>query len=317
MTPAGFYPPIEPHASGHLEVGDGHSIYWEACGNPSGKPALFLHGGPGGGCSTDNRRLFDPALWRIILFDQRGAGRSRPLGHLAANTTRHLVADIEALRVLHGVERWDLVLGGSWGATLALVYAQSFRERVRALVLRGVFTARAREIDWLYGDGARHVFPEAHEAFLAHLPEDERADPILAYHRRLTSGHEETELAAAGAWCAYEGQMLTLLPRGYVGGSGFTSPHTRALARIEAHYFVNQSFLPEGEILGKASRLAGLPGVIVQGRYDAVTPPVTAFELHRAWPGSTLDIAPDAGHATVEPGMLRRIIAATDHFGRL
>ncbi|MDB5648934.1 MAG: prolyl aminopeptidase, partial [Hyphomicrobiales bacterium] len=172
-------------------------------------------------------------------------------------------------------------------------------------------------IDWLYGDGARHVFPEAHEAFLGHLPEQHRGDPIAAYHRLLTSGDEETELAAASAWCAYEGQMLTLLPRGYVGGSGFVSPHTRALARIEAHYFVNKSFMEEGEILAKASRLAGLPGVIVQGRYDAVTPPVTAYELYRAWPGSTLDIAPDAGHATVEPSVLRRIIAATDRFGQV
>ena len=314
MSSGGFYPPIEPYATGTLPVGDGHTLYWEACGNPTGRPALFLHGGPGGGCSTDNRRLFDPDVWRVILFDQRGAGRSRPLGHLVANTTQHLVADIEALRGALGVTRWHLVLGGSWGATLALVYAQRHREQVRALVLRGVFTARQREIDWLYGDGARHMFPEAHEAFLGFLPEEERADPIASYHRRLTCGDMTTEYEAAAAWCAYEGQMLTLLPRGYM--SGAAGPHTHALARIEAHYFVHRSFLAEGEILANAARLADLPGVIVQGRYDAVTPPVTAHELHRAWPGSKLDIAPDAGHATAEPSVLRLIIAATDGFAK-
>lgn len=317
MRPAGFFPPIDPHTTGMLDVGDGHSIYWEACGNPEGRPALFLHGGPGGGCSTDNRRLFDPEVWNVLLFDQRGAGRSRPLGGLEANTTPLLLADIERLRALHGVERFDLVLGGSWGATLALSYAQAHRERVRALVLRGVFTARAREIDWLYGDGAAHVFPEAHDAFLNHLPESDRADPVPAYHRLLTCGDQSVEFSAAAAWCAYEGRMLTMLHRSpYGASSGYASPHTHALARIEAHYFVNRSFMEEGQILARASLLADLPGVIVQGRYDMVTPPVTAHELHRLWPASKLEIVPDAGHATVEPGVLSALVAATKRFAR-
>ena len=314
---AGFYPPIDPHAIGSLETKDGHAIYWEACGNPDGKPALFLHGGPGGGCSTDNRRLFDPEIYKIILFDQRGAGRSRPLGSLDNNTTPHLVADIEALRLHLDIERWHLVLGGSWGATLALVYAQTHPHVVKSLVLRGVFTARRSEIDWLYGDGARHIFPEAYAAFRNFLPAQEQGDIIGAYHRRLTSGDETVELAAAASWCAYEGKLLMLLPRPSAFMSGAASPHTLALSRIEAHYFMHHSFMEEGQILARMDRLQGIPGMIVQGRYDAVTPPVTAFELHEAWPGSQLEIVPDAGHATVEPGIQRALVAATDRFANL
>lgn len=309
---SGFYPPIEPHASGALDVGDGHTIYWESCGDPNGSPALFLHGGPGGGCSTDNRRLFDPARYRIVLFDQRGAGRSRPLGGLDANSTPHLLADIEALRTHLGVERWHVVLGGSWGATLALLYAQAQPYRVKGLVLRGVFTARQREVDWLYGDGARHLFPEAHAAWLAHLPLADRADPVQAYHRLLTCGHESVESAAAAAWCGYEARLLTLLPR--FTSPAIATPHNRALARIEAHYFVHRCFIEEGQILARAHRLHGIPGVIVQGRYDCVTPPVTAHELHDRWPTSHLDMIDDAGHATIEPGVLRALVRATDQF---
>ncbi|MDB5642906.1 MAG: pip [Hyphomicrobiales bacterium] len=312
--PAGFFAPLEPYASGALETGDGHFLYWETCGNPEGKPALFLHGGPGGGCSTDNRRLFDPDLYRIVLFDQRGAGRSRPLGSLENNTTPHLVADIELLRAHLAVERWHVVLGGSWGATLALSYAQAHPQVVKALVLRGVFTARRREIDWLYGDGARHLYPETYAAFIKHLLPDERGDVIGAYYRRLTSGDEATELSAAAAWCGYESHLLTLLPRGPVHSGGSASPHTRALARIEAHYFAHDTFMEEGQILARMDRLHGIPGVIVQGRYDVVTPPVTAWELHQAWRGSKLEIVPDAGHATVEPGVQRALVRATDRF---
>lgn len=312
--PAGFYPPIEPHAIGALETGDGHTLYWEACGNPNGKPALFLHGGPGGGCSPDNRRLFDPERYRIILFDQRGAGRSRPLGSLENNTTQHLVEDIERLREHLGVERWQVALGGSWGATLALMYAQSHPWRVKGLVLRGVFTARQREIDWLYRDGARHLYPEAYAAFVNQLPPEEQGDVIGAYYRRLTCGDEAVECAAAAAWCAYESQLLTLLPRGGPPPSGFAGPHAHALARIEAHYFVNRTFIEEGQILNRAHRLHGVPGIIVQGRYDVVTPPVTAWELHDRWPVSHLEIVADAGHATIEPGVQRALVQATDHF---
>ena len=198
---AGFFAPLDPYATGALETGDGHVLYWETCGNPQGKAALFLHGGPGGGCSTDNRRLFDPDIYRIVLFDQRGAGRSRPLGSLENNTTQHLVADIERLRAHLEVARWQVVLGGSWGATLALAYAQAHPQALKAIVLRGVFTARRREIDWLYGDGARHLYPEAHAAFVNHLPADERGDIIGSYFRRLTCGDEATEMSAAAAWC--------------------------------------------------------------------------------------------------------------------
>ncbi len=311
---AGFFAPLDPYATGALDTGDGHILYWETCGNPQGLPALFLHGGPGGGCSSDNRRLFDPDLYRIVLFDQRGAGRSRPLGSLDNNTTHHLVADIERLRAHLDVTRWHVVLGGSWGATLALAYAQAHRQAVKALVLRGVFTARRREIDWLYGEGARHLYPEAHAAFINHLPADERSDVIGAYYARLTSGDEATELSAAAAWCGYESHLLTLLPRSAVFSGGQASPHTRALARIEAHYFAHDTFMEDGQILANADRLQGIPGVIVQGRYDVVTPPVTAWELHQAWPGSKLEIVPDAGHATVEPGVQRALVRATSQF---
>lgn len=313
---AGFYPPIDPYAIGALETGDGHTLYWETCGNPEGKPALFLHGGPGGGCSTDNRRLFDPERYRIVLFDQRGAGRSKPIGSLDNNSTPHLIADIERLRAHLRITQFHCVLGGSWGATLALTYAQTFPERVKSLVLRGVFTARQREVDWLYGDGARHLFPEAYAAFADFIPADERDDLVRAYHQRLTSGDEYVELAAAAHWCAYEAKLLTLMPRmsPAAPAPSYASPQTRALARIEAHYFMHQSFLDEGQILRHADRLAAIPGVIVQGRYDSVTPPVTAYELHKSWSGSRLEIVPDAGHATVEAGVQRALVAATDGF---
>jgi proline iminopeptidase len=313
QKPGGLYLPIEPYARGHLDVGDGHRIYWETSGNPHGKPALFLHGGPGGGCNADHRRLFDPEKYRIVLFDQRGCGRSEPNARLEANTTQHLVADIEALRTHLGVERW-LVLGGSWGATLALLYAQTHRDRVSELVLRGVFSGRRKEIDWLYQFGASELFPEAWLRFIGPIPEDERGDLLHAYHRRLTSADRDVQVAAARAWCAWEASVMTLLPRPNVYSSNEDS--VLALARIETHYFVNDTFLAEGQILRDAHQLVGIPGVIVQGRYDVVTPAVTAFDLHLSWAGSTLDVIPDAGHATTEPGTLRRLVEATDAFAR-
>ncbi len=307
--PTPLYPPLQPDASGQLEVGGGHSLYWETCGNPRGAPAVFLHGGPGGGCYADHRRLFDPAHYRIVLFDQRGSGRSQPVGCLDANTTDDLIADMEALRQHLDIPSW-LALGGSWGATLALLYAQRHRDRVDGLILRGVFTARRCEVEWLYKHGASALFPEAWEKFTTFVPAAERDDLVAAYHRRLTQGERATQIEAARAWCEWEGSLMTLTRQGaYNAGHGDT---TLALARIEAHYFVNNCFLHEAEILANANKLAGLPGIIVQGRYDVVTPPTTAYALHRAWPDSRLVIVPDAGHATSEPGTLRALVEATD-----
>jgi proline iminopeptidase len=308
-----LYPPIESDDSGHLDVGDGHSLYWEACGNRNGKPALFLHGGPGGGCQPDHRRLFDPDRYRIILFDQRGGGRSRPSASLEANTTPDLVADIERLRMFLRVDDW-LILGGSWGAALALAYAQTHRAHVRALVLRGVFTARRSELDWLYKDGgASRLFPEEFARFAAPIPASERHDLIGAYHRRLTGADPALTSDAARDWCAWESSLLTLLPKTYAMGPG-ASQGEIALARIETHYFVNDTFLEEGQLLAGAEILANIPGIIVQGRYDLVTPAATAWALHKAWPGSKLEIVPAAGHATGEPGIAKALVAATDYF---
>ena len=310
----GLYPPIEPTASGFLAVDAGHALYWEVCGNPRGIPALFLHGGPGGGCTNTSRRFFDPSRYRIVLFDQRGCGRSTPAGSLESNTTAHLIDDIECLRKLLSVERW-LLFGGSWGATLALVYAQQYPQCVSAMVLRAVFTARQSELDWLYGShgrGAASIFPEAWARFVAFIPQAERFDLIAAYYARLTSGDATIEIAAAHAWCVWEDAISTFLP------SPLVSDETalRSLARIEAHYFVHRVFLDEGQLVANANRLLGIPCVIVQGRYDAVTPPITAWELHRAWQGSQLHVVPDAGHASSEPGLLRELITATDSLSK-
>ena len=308
-----LYPPIEPTASGFLAVDAGHDLYWEVCGNPRGIPALFLHGGPGGGCSATSRRFFDPSHYRIILFDQRGCGRSTPTGSLESNTTAHLIDDIERLRKLLNIERW-LLFGGSWGATLALVYAQQYPQCVSAMVLRAVFTARQSELDWLYGSngrGAANIFPEAWARFVAFIPQSERMDLIAAYHARLTSGDAAIEIAAARAWCVWEDAISTFLPSPLV--SDETALHS--LARIETHYFVHRAYMDEGQLIANANRLRGIPGVIVQGRYDAVTPPTTVWDLHRAWAGSQLNIVPDAGHASSDPGVTRELIAATDLFG--
>ena len=306
-----LYPPLSPFDSGWLDVGGGHRIWWEACGNPRGKPALFLHGGPGGSCQSDHRRLFDPAVYCIVLFDQRGAGRSTPKGQLAGNTTTNIVADIEKLREKFGFENW-LVLGGSWGAALGLAYAQTHPRRVRAMVLRGVFTARQSEVDWLYKFGASQIHPEAWARFAGHIPADERGDLVGAYHRRLTGPDEQARRAATRAWCSWESELLTLMPRPqrYIG----PSEGDLALARIEAHYFVNGSFMDDGALLANAEKLAGIPGVIVQGRYDVITPPTTAYDLSVKWTDAELRVVPDAGHATSEPGIIAGLIEATDRF---
>lgn len=308
-----IYPPIEPFKSGLLGVGDGHQVYWELSGNPAGKPAVFLHGGPGGGCTADHRRLFDPDKYCVLLFDQRGCGRSTPHASITANTTWHLVADIERLRGLAGVDRW-LVFGGSWGSTLALAYAQTHPERVSELVVRGIFTVRREELLWYYQEGASWLFPDEWEHFVAPVPGDQRRDLMAAYHRLLTGSDEPARLAAAIAWSRWEGRTITLLPDAEIDGVHSDGHFALAFARIENHYFVNNGFLEEGQLLRDAGRLHAIPGVIVQGRYDLATPVKTAWELHKAWPQAEFHLIDDAGHSFKEPGILDRLIAATDRF---
>jgi proline iminopeptidase len=313
MSERGLYPPIEPYASGLLDVGDGHQVSWEICGNPDGKPAVFLHGGPGAGCSPTHRRLFDPARYKVLLFDQRGCGRSRPSASLEANTTWHLVADIERLRALMGVDKW-LVFGGSWGSTLALAYAETHPERVSELVLRGIFTLRRAELEWYYQAGASLIFPDKWERFLAPIPEAERGDLMAAYHRRLTGTDRTAQLAAAKAWSVWEGETITLMPNPAMSAMHAGDAFALAFARIENHYFVNAGWMDEGQLLRDAGRLRAIPGVIVQGRYDIATPAVSAWDLHKAWPEAEFHLVEGAGHAFSEPGILERLIAATDRF---
>ena len=309
-----LYPPIEPYETGHLDVGDGHSLYWELSGNPDGKPAVFLHGGPGGGSSPEHRRQFDPQKYKVLVFDQRGCGKSTPYARLENNTTAELVADIEKLRELVGVDKW-LVFGGSWGSTLSLAYAQAFPERVTELVLRGIFLFDQYEIDWLYVEGgASAVYPDKWDEFVAPIPEGERGDLVEAYRKRLTSADAGEQLRAAQAWSAWEGSTVTLLPS-KATIEHFTSPEVAvAIARIENHYMANHGWLGEGQLLAGASKLRGIPGVIVQGRHDTCTPPKAAWALKKAWPEVELQIVPDGGHLYNEPGILDGLIRATDRF---
>ncbi|MFC3966087.1 prolyl aminopeptidase [Nocardia jiangsuensis] len=314
------YPPITPHDSGMLAVGDGQQLYWEVSGNPAGKPVVFLHGGPGGGTAPFHRRFFDPAAYRIVLFDQRGCGRSTPHvadgADLALNTTPHLIADIEALRSRLGIERWQ-VFGGSWGSTLAIAYAQRYPERVTELVLRGIFLLRRKEIDWYYNGSAGYIYPEEWERFLAPVPEPERdGDLVEAYHRLLHSPDEELALRAAVAWSTWEGATSSLLPQPDRVAETAEPRFALAFARIENHYFRHGGFLDEGQLLRDIGALAGVPGVIVQGRHDVVCPATSAWELHRAWPGSVLHVVDDAGHAAAEPGTVHRLVEATDRFAK-
>ncbi len=312
MPRGDLFPEIGPYETGFLPLSDGHVMYWEQVGNPRAAAALFLHGGPGAGAGAVHRRFFDPDSWRVVIFDQRGAGRSSPLGSLVANTTPHLVADIEALRHHLGIERW-LLFGGSWGSTLALAYAQQHPERVAGCVLRGIFLGRDEEVEWfLHGLG--RVFPEAHAAFLGFLPEAERADPLGAYLRRLTDPSPSVHLPAARAWSIYEGACSTLLPSPETVTAFAQERSALGLARIEAHYFAHRLFLPRQGLLGQMHRLAGIRAEIVQGRYDMICPPRTAFELAAAWPGARLSLIPDAGHSALEPGTRRALIAAVDRF---
>ena len=308
-----LYPPIEPYSSGTLETGEGHQVYWELCGNPRGVPVVFLHGGPGGGCSPLQRRLFDPRRYRILLFDQRGCGRSRPHASLDANTTWHLVADIERLRRMTDTPAW-LVFGGSWGSTLALAYAQAHPERVTGLILRGIFGMRRAELSWYYQEGASWLFPDKWERFLQPIPENERGDLIAAYRRRLVGDDPAARLQAARAWSLWEGETLTLLPDPTLSAQHGGDDFALAFARIENHYFTHGGWLEEGQLLRDVGRIRHLPGVIVQGRYDVATPMRTAWDLHRAWPEAEFRLVADAGHATTEPGIMTALLDATDRF---
>jgi proline iminopeptidase len=311
-----LYPAIEPYDSGHIRVSDVHQLYYEQCGNPNGKPVVFLHGGPGAGLDPDYRRFFDPEAYRIILFDQRGAGRSIPHASLDDNTTWHLVQDIEYIREHFGVEQW-LVFGGSWGSTLSLTYAVTHPERVRGLVLRGIFLCRPQEIRWFYedGQGASAIFPETWEQYLRLIPEAERGDMIGAYYRRLTSTDESVRREAAYAWSIWEASALKLLPDQKTIDE-FTEPEMAiALARIECHYFVNNCFFEtDNYLLDHIDRIRHIPGVIVHGRYDVICPVLNAWDLHRAWPEASLKIIPNAGHASTEPGTASALVEATDSF---
>ena len=309
-----LYPDIQPYESGHLDTGDGHQIYWEICGNPKGKPAVFLHGGPGSACSPKHRSLFDPERYRVLLFDQRGCGRSKPHASLDNNTTWHLVADIERLRTLMGVEQW-LVFGGSWGSTLALAYAQKHPERVSELVLRGIFMLSQFELSWFYQGGASAIFPDHWENYIAAIPVEERADLIQAFYKRLTSDDRATRVAAARAWSIWEAATSYLHVNEEQLHKWGEEEFAIAVARIECHYFVNRGFLKsEDELLRNVKGIRKIPAVIVQGRYDVVCPMQTAWSLHRAWPEAEFRVVPDAGHSAFEPGNTHELIKATDKF---
>ena len=311
---ASLYGEIEPFDRGHLQVDDIHSVYYEQCGNPEGKPAVFLHGGPGGGCNSIHRRFWDPATYRIILFDQRGCGRSTPLAELRNNTTWHLVDDMERLREHLRIERWQL-FGGSWGSTLSLAYAQTHRERVTEMVLRGVFLLRRRELDWYYRDGASRIFPEAWERFVAPIPLEERQHFLRAYYQRLTSENTRERLAAARAWSMWEGNTSRLIPDATLIAKMGESRFAEAFARIECHYFVNDGFFEDDQQLLKGvGRMQDIPGVIVQGRYDVVCPAESAYALHKAWPKSELKVVPNAGHSALEEGIAACLVDATERF---
>jgi proline iminopeptidase len=309
-----FYPPIEPHATGVLRVNDVHNVYWEVSGNPEGKPVVFVHGGPGGGTDPKQRRFFDPKAYRIVLFDQRGCGHSTPHACLDNNTTWDLVADMEAIREHLGIARWQ-VFGGSWGSTLALAYAERHPERVSELVLRGIFMLRRKELEWFYQEGASALFPEAWEPYLAQIPEAERGDMITAYHRRLTSEDPVVRQAAAKAWSVWEASTSFLLPRPEHIVHAGEDEFALAFARIECHYFIHGGFFEvEDQLLRDIGRVRGIPAVIVQGRYDVVCPMMSAWELSRAWPEAVLQVVDDAGHSAFEPGIVDRLVRATDGF---
>jgi proline iminopeptidase len=309
-----LYPEIEPYRTGRLRVSDVHELYFEESGNPQGKPVVFLHGGPGGGTDVKYRRFFDPKSYRIVMFDQRGCGRSTPHASLEENTTWHLVSDIEALRTHLGIERWQ-VFGGSWGSTLALAYAETHPERVTELVLRGIFLLREQEIQWFYQRGCSAIYPDAWEHYLLPIPEAERGDLLHAFYRRLTSSEPQVQLEAARAWSIWEGSTSRLLPDPNLVERFGNDSFATAFARIECHYFVNKGFFEvDGQLLRDVHRIRHIPAVIVQGRYDVVCPMESAWALHRAWPEAQFVVVPDAGHSALEPSITRTLVAATDRF---
>jgi len=309
-----LYPPITPYASGMMDTSCLHRIYWETSGNPDGIPVLFVHGGPGSGTSPKQRQFFDPARYRIILFDQRGSGRSTPHGELTDNTTPHLIADMEALRRELDIDRW-LVFGGSWGSTLALAYAEAHPGHCRGLVLRGIFLCRTSEIDWFL-DGIRAIFPEAQRQLAEFIPEAERGNLLTAYHQRLLNPDPAIHQPAAHQWATFEASCSTLLPNPELVSAFCSDKTALSLSRIEAHYFVNHIFLPDNSLLAQLDRIRMIPTIIVQGRYDAVCPIVTADELARAWPEARYVVVADAGHSAFEPEIARQLIAACDRFAQ-
>ena len=312
MPRSELFPPIDPFQTGFLPVDDIHTLYWEQSGNPRGVPVLFLHGGPGAGASPTHRRFFDPNHYRIIIMDQRGAGRSTPLGEVRRNSTELLVDDAERLRRHLGVERW-MLFGGSWGSTLALAYAQTHPERCLGLILRGIFLMRKVEIDWFL-QSMRTIFPEAWAAFVGHIPEAERGDLLEAYWKRLDAPDAATRMAAARTWSMYEGSCSSLLPSPELIATSAEDTHALGLARIEAHYFRANRFTPEDKLLRNVHRIRHLPGTIIQGRYDIVCPIATADELRRAWPEADYRVVPDAGHSAMEPGIRAALVQATERF---
>ncbi len=309
-----LYPPIEPRVRRRMKVSDLHEIYVEECGNPDGKPVIVIHGGPGAGCNPAMRRFFDASAYRIILFDQRGCGRSTPTACCEENTTWDLVADMEAIREAFGIDRW-MLFGGSWGSTLALAYAQTHPERVTEMVLRGIFLIRKEECEWFHEGGCARFHPELWQQFIAPIPEAERGDMLGAYHKRLFGDDAHVRLNCARAWSRWEGATVTMIPSPQRANAFARDDYALAFARIEAHYFINRGFMREdGQLLIDMPKVAHIPGIIVQGRYDVVTPPYTAWQLHQAWPNSDLVIAPDAGHAVSEPSISTALLDATDRF---
>lgn len=316
VTRRTLYPALEPYRTGRLRVSDVHEIYFEESGNPAGKPVVFLHGGPGGGTAAKQRQFFDPSAYRIVLFDQRGCGKSTPHASLEDNTTWHLVEDIERLRAELGIDRWQ-VFGGSWGSTLALAYAETHPERVTELVLRGIFLLRKREIDWFYQQGASALFPDAWEDYLAPIPEGERSDLVRAYYKRLSGTDGVARQEAARAWSIWEARTSCLLPNEELIQRSAGDQFALAFARIECHYFIHDGFIDAArDLLANAWRIRHIPTVIVQGRYDVVCPAESAWALHRAVPEAMLHIVGDAGHSSFEPGIVHELVEATDRFAR-
>jgi proline iminopeptidase len=309
-----FYPENEPYRTGRLKVSELHEIYFEECGSPKGRPVIMVHGGPGAGSNPTMRRLHDPAAYRIVLFDQRGCGRSTPYAELRENTTWDLVEDMEKLRVHLGVEKWQ-VAGGSWGSTLGLAYAEAHPDKVSELILRGIFLLRRSELQWFYQEGCSWIYPDLWQDYIAPIPSEERADMIRAYYRRLTGEDGKEQIRCARAWSQWEGGTLSLLPDASRMAKFGEEAYAVAFARIECHYFINRGFFAtDDQLLRKARVLAAIPGIIVHGRYDVVTPVKNAFDLHREWPEASLRIVVDAGHATTEPGIVHELVTATDKF---